>query len=222
MEDVKFIRGSSCRIGEDQSEPKWWNFMGHGKDLWIQTSDVTAANVNVIEKCCTDIKSWMTYNFMKLNTDKTEVLVVGTTTNLKKVSAVDIDIGGHCITSSKLLKNLGVIFDCNLNMQSHIRMTVSRNAYYHLHNISKIKKYLNYSVTEQVITMLVMSKIDYCNALFAGLPQSTLAPLQRVQNSAARIFTGTRKFEHITPVLMKLHWLPVNYRIMYKICLISS
>ena len=72
---------------------------------------------------------------------------------------------------------------------------VARNAMYHLHNISKIKQYLTYSVTEQVITSLVMSRVDYCNALLAGLPQSTIALLQCVQNCAARILTGTRKFD---------------------------
>ena len=104
-------------------------------------------------------------------------------------------------------------------MKAHIRQ-ISRNALYHLHNIGKVRQYLHTSVTEQLFTMLVMLRIDYCNALLAGLPQSSLVPLQRVQNCAARVLTGTRKSAHITPVLMKLHWLPVKFRVMYKLCIL--
>ena len=116
---------------------------------------------------------------MKLSTDKTEVLCIGTPANLKKVPVVRVNIVSHEIVASQHLKNLGVIFDCNLNMKAHIRQ-ISRNAFYHLHNIGKVRQYLHPSVTEQLITMLVMSRIDYCNVLLAGLPQSSLVPLQRV------------------------------------------
>jgi hypothetical protein len=186
--------------------------------LYLSTSDSVAMCTTPIERC-TDIKRWMNSNYMKLNTNKTELLVIDTPGHLNKVPAFNVNIGDDCVEVSKQIKNLGVVFGRIMKMQTYIREVV-RNAMYHLHNISKIKQYLTYSVTEQVITSLVMSRVDYCNALLAGLPQSTIAPLQRVQNCAARILTGTRKFDHITPVLMKLHWLPVKYRIIYKICLL--
>ena len=109
-------------------------------------------------------------------------------------------------------------------LKSHIK-DVSCIAMHHLHNISKIniskiKRYLGQSTTEQIIHMLVTSCIDYCNAVLAGLPTSTLGPLQRVQNVAARLVTGTKKYDHITPVLMRLHWLPVQYRVVFKVCLL--
>ena len=70
--------------------------------------------IDVIEKCCVDINSWMACNYMKLNTDKTEVLCIGTPANLKKVPIVRVNIVSHEIVASQHLKNLGVIFDCNL------------------------------------------------------------------------------------------------------------
>ena len=136
--------------------------------------------IDVIEKCCVDINSWMACNYMKLNTDKTEVLCIGRPANLKKVPIVRVNIESHENVASQHLENLGVIFDCNLNMKAHIRQ-ISRNAFYHLHNICKVRQYLHPSVTEQLITMLVMSRIDYCNALLAGLPQSSIVPLQLIQ-----------------------------------------
>ena len=106
-----------------------------------------------------------------------------------------------------------------MNMQSHIK-NVSRTAMYHLYNISKIKRYLGQSSTEQIIHALVTYRMDYCNSVLVGQSTSALAPLQRVQNAAARLLTNGRKFDHITPALMQLHWLPVKHRLIFKVCLL--
>ena len=66
----------------------------------------------------------------------------------------------------------------------------------------------------------VMSCLDYCNALLIGIQQDLIAKLQRLQNSAARIVSRTRKYEHITPVLIKFHWLPIKFRIQFKVLLL--
>ena len=62
-----------------------------------------------------------------------------------------------------------------------------------------------------------MSRVDYGNALLFGLPEMLLHQLQMIQNSAAWLVTGTHGRDHITPVLVKLHWLPVRYRIEFKL-----
>ena len=66
----------------------------------------------------------------------------------------------------------------------------------------------------------ITSKLDYCNFLLYGCRKMQLKKLQYVQNTAARIITRTRKFDHITPVLSDLHWLPVSYRFVFKIILL--
>ena len=80
---------------------------------------------------------------------------------------------------------------------------------------------MNYRQTIANTRSGVTSRLDYCNALLYGLPETLLQKLQRVQNAAARLVTGTRKYEHITPVLKELHWLPIKQRIEYKILLLT-
>ena len=68
---------------------------------------------------------------------------------------------------------------------------------------------------------LVISRLDYRNSILNGLPKEELDKLQRIQNTAARLITGTKQHEHIKPALRDLHWLPVESRIMFKVLLIS-
>jgi len=72
---------------------------------------------------------------------------------------------------------------------------------------------------ETVIYAFIISRLDYCNSLYLGLPKSFLERLKLVQNAAARYLTGTRKHAHITPVLASLPWLPVKFRVDFKILL---
>jgi len=63
----------------------------------------------------------------------------------------------------------------------------------------------------QLISPFISSRFDYCNALLIGLPLSTIAPLQRVQNAAARLLLALSRRDHVRPALKELHWLPVVY-----------
>jgi len=75
-------------------------------------------------------------------------------------------------------------------------------------------------VAKRLVTALLLNRLDYCNAVLAGLPESTIRPVQRVQNAAARLITDTKPRAHITPVLMRLNGLPVKSRILFKLCLL--
>ena len=93
-----------------------------------------------------------------------------------------------------------------------------KTSHYQLRNISKIRKYQE--TTEILVHAFISSKLDNCNSLLYGLPKRMISSLQSVQNTAARIVTLTRKFDHITPVLIQLHWLPVHVRIHFKVLLL--
>ena len=92
---------------------------------------------------------------------------------------------------------------------------------YHLRNIGSIRRLLTQEATAMLIPSLVTSRLDYCNILYHGILDKQLNKLQQVQNVAARILTcrSTKNFDHITPVLKFLHWLPDKARVEYKLLL---
>ena len=118
-----------------------------------------------------------------------------------------------------VVRNLGVILDENMTMSEHIAR-VCRNCYYQLRQIRRIKR----SLTANSITLLVLasvhSRLDYCNSVLYSLPWSRLQLLQSVLNSAARLIRGLKRFDHISPVLIELHWLPYPQRVKYKVCML--
>jgi len=94
-------------------------------------------------------------------------------------------------------------------------------AYFHIFNIRKIRKFLNFDNTQTLVNAFITSRLDYCNSTLYGLPACELQKLQRVQNTAARLICNISRFDHITPSLIQLHWLPIIYRVEFKILLIT-
>ena len=99
--------------------------------------------------------------------------------------------------------------------------SVSKSCHFHIRDIRRIRHPLPLSAATALANSLVSSKLDYCNSLYSGISQSNLNKLQRIQNSLARIITNTSKYQHSTPTLKKLHWLPIKQRIDYKLCLLT-
>ena len=130
-----------------------------------------------------------------------------------------IRVGNSSIHSSAKTRNLGIIFDTNMSFRNHI-CHVSRSIRYQLRNLGFVRKYQSQNATEQLVHALISSRLHFCNSLFVSLPLQQLNKLQRLQNSAARLFTLTKKTCHMTPVLKSLHWLPVEKRITFKVLLL--
>ena len=116
--------------------------------------------------------------------------------------------------------SLGTWFDTNLSLVTHITKTC-KAAFYHLHNIRRIRKSFTVESTKVLVHAFIMGRIDYCNSLLHGLPTTHINKLQRVQNAAARLICSTPRFSRITPVLYSLHLLPVRFRIVFKILIIT-
>ena len=119
----------------------------------------------------------------------------------------------------KSMRNLGVYLDRSLSMQTHVAK-VTQTCFFQLRRLCQIRRLLGRDVTANVMATLVITRLDYSNALLAGLPYSTVAPLQRVINTATRLVCGLRPRDHVTDATSKLRWLPIRARIQYKLCLL--
>jgi len=175
-------------------------------------ADLTTA-VSRIESCLADITDWMTTaNKLKLNTDKTELLIFHSKFRLPP-QLPSITVGTDLIKPKNKARNIGVVFDDTLAMSCHIKNIV-KGAFYHLRNIAKTRKYINTATAEVLVHSFVSSKLDFCNSLLYDLPKYEINKLQSVLNAAARVI------DHVTNTLKELHWLPVEQRIIFKINLV--
>ena len=194
----------------------------YADDTQLHNSD-TPDNINSLLKttsdCYKDIQNWMTQNKLQLNGNKTEAMIVGTKQRLSSLSLSSVQLGENIIPLSDCVKNLGVPIDSTLSMHKFISHT-TQSCYLHLRRISYIRKFLSVEATTKLVTALILSRLDYCNALLSGLPSSSIRSLQRIQNSAARLILKKKKSDHITPLLHSLHWLPVSQRIQYKLLML--
>ena len=172
-----------------------------------------------MENCIADIRAWLISHKLMFNDSKTEFLVIGSRQQLSKIDITSLKVGDSSIVPMKSARNLGSWFDSNMSMDVHIGKVCSK-AFRGLYNIRQIRRFLSIDSTKTLVHAFVTSHVDYCNSLLHELPQYQQKRLQKVLNAAARVTCLLPRFAHITPVLVDLHWLPIKYRIEFKIALL--
>ena len=174
-------------------------------------------SLSTLSSCISDIKSWMQENKLKLNDDKTEAILVCSSSKAFPISKpTSMTVCNSEIVFSSSVRDLGFAVTENMSVEQHIN-NICRSAYWELRRISSVRHLLSVDAAKTLVSSLVLSKFDYCNALLSGCPQYLLEKLQKVQNSAARLVLGARKRDHVRPLLISLHWLPIRARIDYKL-----
>ena len=159
----------------------------------------------------------MAENRLKLNPDKTEFILIGTKQNKEKLSShLPVDILGNHLHPSQKVKNLGVIFDSDFSFTHHVS-SIIKSCYCNIRDFTRIRKYLSLSDAISLANALVGSRLDYCNSLLSGITKKELKRLQRIQNTVCRITSRIPPRASITKAMKKLHWLPVEKRISFKI-----
>ena len=174
-----------------------------------------------LSSCVGDVIRWCAQRRLQLNCNKTEVIWFGSRASLKKISGQDrtLTVGDEIIHPSSVVRDLGVLLDSELTMKQHVAK-VAASCFYHLRRLRQVRRRLGQEATMRLAVALIHSRLDYCNSALAGLPASTIEPLQRVQNAAAHLVLGLGYRDHGTPGLRQLHWLPVKSRIKFKVCTI--
>ena len=105
-----------------------------------------------------------------------------------------------------------------MSFEEHVN-DLCKTAFHQIRNISRIRPCLSIESTETLVHVLVMSRLDHCNSFLYGLPGYLIQRLQYVMNAAAKVITCKQKFDHVTPLLIELHWLAVHQRIVFNILL---
>jgi hypothetical protein len=173
-----------------------------------------------IQQCTSAILAWMESNKLRLNSDKTELLTVATSFRINQVQRDTINIMNSEIAISNSIKYLGVRLDRTLSMADRVS-DICRSSFLALRRIGSIRHYLSDKATSCLVNSLVTSRLDFCNSALYGVSSDQFDRLQRTQNHAARLISKKKKHDHITPTLLELHWLPIRYRVQFKLAVFA-
>jgi hypothetical protein len=188
---------------------------------FFSSPDEMSTLANRFTTCITDIELWMKSNRLKLNCDKTELIWICSRNMHRSLTHLpSVKVDNTEITPVKCARNLGYYFDQQFDMRQHIN-NLCRQCYFQLRQLRVIRRSLSSDVLKTLLHAFVASRLDYCNSLFYGLPNCDIKKLQLVQNAAARLFGGLSKFNHVSPILRSLHWLPIKQRIDFKIAVLA-
>lgn len=180
--------------------------------LSFRSTDISYA-FRCLNEDLREICRWCCQNSLLINPEKTKVLLVGVPQLLRKLPPVSISLLGKEITPVSVAKDLGVLIDQSLTYNDHVAKTTS-NCLFKLKQISRIKHLLDRNSLLLVMNAFVFSKLFYCSTVWANTSQSNVKKLQLVQNFAARIVLGLRKYDHISDGIRSLNWLTVKDRLL--------
>ena len=172
-----------------------------------------------ISLCIAELSAWMSANYLKLNSAKTEFIAFDrSAASSQHLSNIQLVIGDQIIPLSTEVTNLGVSLDSSCKLSTHVKHTV-RTCNFHLRNLWRIRRFIDMKTCHHAVLALIISRLDYCNGLFTVLSAKDKKKLESIQNRAARLVFSTGRRSHAMPLLTELHWLPLPYRIDFKICL---
>ena len=197
------------------------NYAVHADDTQLYVSiekSLLQSGISNLQKCIEAILEWLADNELVCNESKTDVIQLSSRFQQHNLS--EITIGKSNVVLASSVHDLGVTLDCHLDMNAHVNQ-LCKSASFSLRRVGQARRYLDNATTEKLTHALITSKLDQFNTLLYGLSDKEISKIQRIQNSTARLVTRTKRQEHITPVLRKLHCLPIKKRVIYKILLLT-
>ena len=182
-------------------------------------ADVTSFSA-MLTRCVDEAASWMKSNRLQSNPAKAEVLWCTTNRRQHQLPTTPLTIEGAAVAPVKSVRDLGIFIDADLIMRTHVQRTVSQ-CFAALRKLRQIRRSVPPATFQSLVVTLVLTRLDYGNAVLVGLPTYLVRRLQSVLNAAARVIFHLRSADHITDALATLHWLRVAERIEYKIALLT-
>ena len=188
-------------------------------DIQIETSILPQhahSAMSSVETGIFYVKYLMIENNLQLNDEKAECLLIRPNKSRQNLSCNFLSFGHNVISFSNTAKNLGFRFTSDMRIDAHVQDICRKVCI----EINSIRHLLSIDATKTPLSAFVLPKLDYCNSLFYGSPMYILERLQKVKKSTARLIFQCRKQNHIPPLLMSLHVLPINACIEYKLSVI--
>ena len=174
-----------------------------------------------LSSCVRELQERCASRRLQLNASKMEIIWFGSWSSLNRLKPEDrtLEIGATVVKPTDVVRDLNVLLDSDLTVKRHVSKTVS-TCFYHLRWLWQLRRHMDIDTMKQLVSALIFSRLDYCNAVLYRLPQSTINHLQRVQNATARVTLSLSPRDHVHPALKELHWLPVTHHIQYKVVLL--
>ena len=192
------------------------------KRFKASSRDQETSTITTLESTMLNIKNWMDSARLKMNPDKTEFIMFGHPRQLAKTTTKQIEVCGDPITLSSNVRCLGAHLDSALSLKTHIS-NKCKSAMLNIKKIKCVRHHLNREACEIIVNGLVLSHLDYCNAILCGLPDVSINKMQRVQNIAAKLILKRHWSESSKLVIHELHWLSIRYRIVFKVlCIVHK
>jgi hypothetical protein len=174
--------------------------------------------VTRLSACVEEVKEWMASSRLRLNASKTEMIWLGATRYVRLCPVGPQLIGGAEITPSVQVRDLGVMVDSYLSLKAHVHHVTSVG-YFHIRQMRLLRRSLTFDAAHALVRAMVLSRLDYCNGVLANAPLGLLSSLQSVMRSAARLVLRLPPWASVTQLIRdRLHWLPVQQRITFKLC----
>jgi len=174
-----------------------------------------------LARCSDAVRQWFLENYLQLNADKSNVMILGTSAHqLKSAAAVTtVDVADSLLPVTSQIKSLSVIIDSHLRFDRQARQpSIAKVCNYHIHALRHVRKLLT-DETARTVACSIAARLDYCNAVLYGALATTLNKLQCVSQGGVSSRRCGRA--DAQPLLKSLHWLPLNQPITYKVILVQ-
>jgi len=170
-----------------------------------------------LSSCVHNLVTWCLQNDMQINPDKTEMMLVAASSQLKNYDqSVKMRVADSHVKFNDSVKILGVTIDSQLLFDKHVS-SVCQSCNFHIKALRHVRHMLSIDTANQIACSIVASRLDYCNSLLYGTSVHNITRLQRIQNNLARVVCNAPSRASAAPLLNRLHWLPIEQRITYKI-----
>ena len=171
--------------------------------------------ISKMERVLASLDIWFRGNGLKVNTEKTQLMLLGSALNLRNAPNFTVKFRDHALVPISETKNIGIIFDRTLNWDAHVT-SVTRRCFGILSGLSHLRSRLPSSVISVLVNALVLSQVRYCIAIYGNGSRKNLSRIQTIINYGAKVIFGRKKIDHVSDLLEKLDWLSAENLVSYR------